>query len=122
MRRRAEKLPTVPSLLVEERTYNPFLRVHVAAVKSAIAMAVKDPRGSEMPEVPALAALRRLKDRKAHLPAGGKGAPPAPPTTAAAAAAGGSAPTRPASAAGGGDDGDEDAEGLMAGGGGGRRA
>lgn len=43
------------------------MRVHVNAVKCAIAEAVKDARGSDMPEIPALAALRTLKDRQTHL-------------------------------------------------------
>lgn len=68
MRRRSGNLSTVPTLLLEERQHNPFMRVHVPSLKQAVAAACKDPRGSEMPEVPALAAMRKLKDAKSHLP------------------------------------------------------
>jgi hydroxyacylglutathione hydrolase len=65
--RRAEKRSTIPSLLTEERAYNPFLRAHVASLRARVAEIVRDTRGKEMPEIPVLAALRRLKDNKAHL-------------------------------------------------------
>ena len=73
MRRRSQKLSTVPTLLLEERQHNPFLRVHVPSVKAAVASACKDARGGEMPEVPALAAMRKLKDAKVHVPKDGGG-------------------------------------------------
>lgn len=66
LRRRADGHSTVPSLLMEERQYNPFMRVHVTAVKQAVAQAVRDARGADMPEVPVMAAMRQLKNAKAH--------------------------------------------------------
>lgn len=51
--RRAAGLPTVPTTLAEERTYNPFLRVDVPAVQARLGT-----RGA----VETLTALRRLKD------------------------------------------------------------
>jgi hypothetical protein len=111
MRMRSGGQSTVPSLLSEERDYNPFLRVHVAALRAAgkglplccCFCCLRSPDGShppllrplpavsgalhrhaaqggqptegELAEVPALAALRRLKNAKAHVQAqGGAGA------------------------------------------------
>jgi hydroxyacylglutathione hydrolase len=65
--RRADKHATVPSLLAEERAYNPFLRAHVPALKVRVAEEVRDARGKDMPEVPVIGAMRRLKDDAAHL-------------------------------------------------------
>ena len=67
LRRRADGHATVPSLLMEERSYNPFLRAHVAALRARVAELVRDARGRDMPEVPFIAAVRQLKDAKAHL-------------------------------------------------------
>jgi hypothetical protein len=120
MRRRAQGHTTVPSLLVEERQHNPFLRLHVPSLRSAVAAAVRDSRGSEMPEVPVLAALRKLKDAKAHIPqqeralgASGKGgSASAGGTSTATASRDGGASGVGVSGGGGGGGGEEDEDGL----------
>ena len=92
LRMRADAQATVPSLLSEERSYNPFMRVHMPAVRAAVTGASKARRGNTdagggsevLAEVPALAALRALKDAKAHLST--QDAPPLPGGEAAGAA------------------------------------
>jgi hydroxyacylglutathione hydrolase len=57
---RAEKKPTVPSTLGEERTFNPFLRVSSPELKSIVAAKKKiDPEDP----IAVLGALRALKDQ-----------------------------------------------------------
>jgi hydroxyacylglutathione hydrolase len=67
LKRRSERRSTVPSLLSEEKSYNPFYRSHVPTLRARVAELVQDSRGKEMGEIPCLAALRRLKDNNAHL-------------------------------------------------------
>jgi hydroxyacylglutathione hydrolase len=52
---RAQGLPTVPSLLVEERAANPFLRADDARLQAAIGLAGREP-------VETFAEIRRRKD------------------------------------------------------------
>jgi hypothetical protein len=90
MRRRSERRATVPSLLMEERQHNPFMRVHVPSLRAAVAERVGDARGREMPEIPVMTALRRLKDQRAHIAAGTGGmaaAPASSPSSSSAASA-----------------------------------
>jgi len=89
MRRRSERRATVPSLLMEERQHNPFMRVHVPSLRAAVAERVGDARGREMPEIPVMTALRRLKDQRAHIAAGtgGMAAAPAGPSSSSSSAA-----------------------------------
>ena len=94
---RSDRQATVPSLLSEERAYNPFMRVHMPSIRAAgdwgsmcshachtcakknsplFSLAVAEaskPSGSGAPadlaEIPAMAGLRSLKNAKAHLAA-----------------------------------------------------
>jgi hydroxyacylglutathione hydrolase len=59
---RAQRRSTVPSTLGEEKSYNPFMRVHIPSVIAATTAGLRgaDPIG-------VMASLRVLKDKKAHL-------------------------------------------------------
>jgi hydroxyacylglutathione hydrolase len=79
--------PVMPTTLDEERSYNPYLRASLPAVREATAAALgRDEEG--MSEADILAGIRALKDRKAHA-GGGGGVATGPGTTTVGAGAGG---------------------------------
>ena len=57
MRLCAQGIPTVPSLLGEEKATNPFLRVADAGVRAAVGM-----QGADIPDWQVFAAVRKAKD------------------------------------------------------------
>jgi glyoxylase-like metal-dependent hydrolase (beta-lactamase superfamily II) len=67
--RAAIRQPAAPTTLAEARSYNPFLRAHSGEVKAAVARALGGSGsgdGALLSDAVTLAALRELKNEKAH--------------------------------------------------------